>query len=284
MRGKVGEVSKERIARRGTGGRRSKRKAGRRSRTRSSRDYRHLAENLNLVGLPRRRAGALQWGKAPGAVLLITATVLLVCFFVHPAFRVRAVSVSGQRLAEAGQIVAASGVEGRSIFHLNPAGSAGRIPTECPSIERAVVTSMLPNKVSIEVEERRIATVWETRGESYLVDESGLILVRGAIVGRSVRINDSDNTERLPGDRVPSEVLSMVWSLNRMAPDLDAFTYSDAHGVSVVMAQGWPVYFGTKGDPSFKLRLLEALQKDFYARGVHPQYVDLRLDDRPAYR
>jgi cell division septal protein FtsQ len=217
-------------------------------------------------------------------VLLIGATVLLVCFFAHPAFRVRAVSVSGQRLAEPGQIVAASGVEGRSVFHLDPGRSASRIPTVCLSIEYALVESSLPSSVRIEVKERRIATVWRTRGESYLVDESGLILVRGAIVGRSVLIDDHDNVERQPGDHVPMEVLSLVWSLNRIEPALDTFQYSELRGVAVVTPQGYPVYFGTRGDAAFKLGLLQALVSDFQARGIHPQYVDLRLDRRPAYR
>ena len=67
-------------------------------------------------------------------------------------------------------------------------------------------------------------------------------------------------------------------------PEVDRFLYSEEHGVSVIMPQGWSVYFGTEGDPAFKVGLLKALKAQFAARGVQPQYVDLRIDERPAYR
>ena len=147
-----------------------------------------------------------------------------------------------------------------------------------PSASVTTATAVTPGRW------RKIATVWRTRGESYLVDESGLILVRGAIVGQSVLIDDQGNVARQPGDHVPMDALSLVWGLNRIEPDLDTFQYSELRGVTIVTPQGYPVYFGTKGDAAFKLGLLRVLTSDLRARGIRPQYVDLRLDQRPAYR
>jgi len=284
MPGKVSKTNRGRSSSRRVSAGKSKRTTGRRSETRAGRDYQHLADEMSWVARSRGRSSAFPWEKAPGAMLLVSCAVLIVCFLTHPAFRVRAVSVWGQNLAGAEEIASASGIEGRSIFQVNPGQAQARILARCPSVEYADVSNSLPNNVTIEVKERNIATVWETNGERFLVDETGLFLVRGEIVGQSVLIQDQDNAQRKPGDRVPLGILSMVWGLNRSMPDVSRFLYSEARGVSILTPQGWPVYFGTEGDPAFKVGLLKALVVDFQSRGIHPQYVDLRLDQRPAYR
>ncbi len=284
MSGNRRKASKRRTASPRASIRKARRKRGRRSETRVGRSYQHLAEDMSWIASSRRRPSGFPLEKMPAAVLLVSCTVLLVCFLTHPAFRVRAISVWGQKLAGAEQIASASGIEGRSIFQVDAGQAEVEIATRCPSIEYASVSSRLPNEVTIEVRERNIATVWETCGERYLVDETGLILVRGEIMGQSVLIQDQDNVDRQPGDRVSQELLSMVWSLNQCMPGLERFLYSETHGVSVQTAQGWLVYFGTKGDPAFKAGLLGALIADFETRGIRPQYVDLRIDQRPSYR
>lgn len=284
MPGRADKDSKGTTASRRASARKSSRKASRRSETRAGRSYQHLADESNWVARSRRRSSAFPWEKSPGAVLLVGCAVLFICFLTHPAFRVRAISVWGQKLAGPEEIASASGIEGRTIFQVNPGQAEARILTRCPSIEFAEVSSRLPNDVIIEVRERNIATVWETSGERFLVDETGLILVRGEIVGQSVLIQDQDGLQRQPGDWVSLDILSMVWELNRSMPEVNQFLYSEVHGVSILIPQGWPVYFGTEGDPAFKVGLLKALMADFQTRGIHPQYVDLRLDQRPAYR
>jgi len=284
MSGKADKDSKGTTASRRASGRKSRRTAGRRSETRAGRSYQHLADETNWVARSRRRSGAFPWEKSPGAVLLVGCAMLLICFLTHPVFRVGAIFVRGQKLAGMDEIASASGMEGRSIFQVNPSQAQEQILAGCPSIEYADVSNSLPNNVTIEVKERNIATVWETGGERFLVDETGLILTRGEIVGQSVLIQDQDGLQRQPGDRVSLDILSMVWKLNRSMPDVNRFLYSEVHGVSILTPQGWPVYFGTKGDPAFKVGLLKALIADFGTRGIHPKYVDLRLDQRPAYR
>jgi len=284
MSGRANKDSKGTTASRRASARKSRRKASRRSKTRVGRSYQHLADESNWVARSRRHSSAFPWEKSPGAVLLVGCAVLLISFLTHPAFRVSAISVWGQKLAGLDEITSALGIEGQTIFGVNPGQAEARILTRCPSIEFVEVSSRLPNDVAIEVRERNIATVWETSGERFLVDETGLILIWREIVGQSVLIQDQDGFQRQPGDRVSLNILSLVWELNRSMPEVNQFLYSEVHGVSIVTPQGWPVYFGTDGDPAFKVGLLKALMADFRTRGIHPQYVDLRLDQRPAYR
>ena len=72
-------------------------------------------------------------------------------------------------------------------------------------------------------------------------------------------------------------------SLRRLLPELPVMNYSRATGVSFTTGEGWPVYLGDGRDMDAKLTILVNLRKDLMARGVTPEFIDVRFVERPFY-
>jgi cell division septal protein FtsQ len=97
--------------------------------------------------------------------------------------------VVGNVRLSAHEITALSGVAGRRIFQVRPAGTAERVAAH-PQVREARVTARLPNSVWIEVVETAAVLRWETPTGTFLVDENGRVVSAAADPGDLVRVSD----------------------------------------------------------------------------------------------
>jgi len=224
----------------------------------------------------------LRKGKLASALLVLLCGGLLYWFFASYDFYVYGASIKGCRFLLPDEVYQASGVDEMSIFYLDPAQVEEAL-SALPAVREARVRCWLPNRVVIEVSEREPRFVWETAESSYWVDEEGVLFpIRGDVKG-VIHILDREHRPLGPGDKVEARVLSTVKKLQALLPGARRFEYSSEKGVALVTERGWLVYVGHGEALERKVAILKALEQELSARGVVPQYIDLRFQ-RPFYR
>lgn len=203
--------------------------------------------------------------------------------FATEAFYVYEARVVGNQLVPAEEIYQSSGLEGMSIFWINPAQVEATIAS-LPNIKEARVHCRLPNRVTIEVVERQPQVIWQQGEKRYWIDEEGAVLpARGELTEATV-IVDLDGRPIQPGDRIDPRVIAGAQQLRSLLPELTTVQYASHTGLSLQGEQGWPIYLGQGEDIEQKVAIMKALLQEITAKGIHPQFIDLRFKGRPYYK
>jgi len=112
-------------------------------------------------------------------VVLLAQVTLLVLALTLPAFKVRSVAVTGTRLVSADAVVQAAAVPAQSIFTLDVSAVRARV-TALPWVQDASVTTELPNRVRVSVQERVPAVRLRRLGTDTFVADNGATLAADA--------------------------------------------------------------------------------------------------------
>ncbi len=235
--------------------------------------------------LPRPSLRLAQLTPARAASLILVATCLALVVFLLGAqgFYVYSAEITGNRLVSAQDIYARSGVDATNIFLIRPQQAEQRL-RDVPFVKNARVTLGLPARVSIEVEERAPAALWQAAGNTYGIAEDGTVLPpEGAASGAPVIQAEGGALQY--GAKVEGEVIDVAQHLQDLIPDAQRVVYSQERGVGVVTAQGWPAYFGVKDEAiAAKVAVLNALSRELKGQKLEPEYVDMRYGQRPYYK
>lgn len=235
---------------------------------------------------PRRVFGT--WfvtGWIASAALLIGALTGLLYVSTSPRFTVQDVRVNGAGVMEAEDVIALAAAHGQSIWFVVPDQIAARLRTS-PYIESASVDVLLPDRVEIVVGERRPEIRWQTGGQRFLVDSTGLVLGPDttATLSNTLVIEDRSNLPVQPNDRIDSEALELARALAlRLPRELNltpaSISWELGSGISVSTADRRTIVFGRSDNLEEKLAVLHFLLRDRTQFG----YLDLR-PSTPYYR
>jgi cell division septal protein FtsQ len=255
----------------------------RRSRSRLGRDYEATVPEIKLSLRPLVGFWQDRGGKALGFLLLLALGCLTYLLFATEAFYVYEAWVVGNQLVPAEEIYQNSGLEEMSIFWITPAQVEATV-VSLPNIKEARVQCGLPNRVTIKVVERQPQVIWQQGEKRYWIDEEGIVLpARGEMTEATV-IVDLDERPVQPGDRVDPRVIAGAQKLRSLLPELTAVQYAFHTGISFQSEQGWPIYLGQGEDIEQKVAIMKALLQEITAKGIHPQFIDLRFKGSPYYK
>jgi cell division septal protein FtsQ len=203
--------------------------------------------------------------------------------FAREAFYVYEARLVDNQLVPAEEIYQNSGLEGMSIFWINPAQVEAAI-VSLPNIKEAKVHCGLPNRVTIKVVERQPQVIWQQGENRYWVDEEGTVLPARGELAEATVIVDLDEHPLQPGDRIDPLVIAGAQKLRSLLPELATVQYTSHTGLSFQSEQGWPVYLGQGGDIEQKVAIMKAMLQEIAAKGIHPQFIDLRFKESPYYK
>jgi cell division protein FtsQ len=255
----------------------------RRSRSRLGRDYEVTAPTIKLSLRPVVSFWQDQGGKALGFFLLLALGWLTYQLFATEAFYIYEARVVGNQLVPAEEIYQNSGLDETSIFWISP-GQVEATIVSLPNIKEAEVHCGLPNRVTIEVVERQPQIIWQQGEKRYWVDEEGTVLpARGELTEATV-IVDLDERPLQPGDHVNPQVIAGAQKLRSLLPELTTVQYVSHTGISFQSEQGWPIYLGQGENIEQKVAIMKALLQEIAAKGVYPQFIDLRFKGSPYYK
>lgn len=261
----------------------ARRRTGRRSQRRLGTQYHSTARHVRFSLGPT----ATRWQAGGSRLIAILLLVILgwATYFIFnsPSFYISEIEVQGNASVTAAEAYAISELEGVSIFWVNPAETAARVET-LPNVKSAQVTVQLPARVSIAIQERQPELVWQTGDTRWWVDTQGTVMPYRADLGDVLTIIDTESQPVSSSQVLDPSILAAAHSLHRLLPDLRVMHYSRSTGISFQTPEGWPVHLGDGEDMDAKLTILVTLRKDLLARGVSPEFIDIRFVESPFYK
>jgi cell division septal protein FtsQ len=206
----------------------------------------------------------------------------LAYLFLSDTYYVYGVTVSGNTLLSAEEVFQQTGMQGYSIFFIDPKAAEQRITT-LPDVRQAKVTVGLPNQMVIKVQEREARVVWQTGEVRYGVDDEGLTVSLPGGTQPEIVVNDVDNTSLQLGDRVDLAAVAAAETYHSLLSPVSQFRYSRDRGLSYQNEHGWPVYLGDGEGAELKVAIVDALVERLANEGQTVEYIDVRFPESPFY-
>lgn len=262
---------------------RKKKSRRRRSEMRLGKTYEQVTAQQELPVLRAHRPRTRLGSKGASLLLAIALVSLVAYLFVSDSFYVYDTEASGNSLVSPAEIYRASGVEGYSVFFIDPQQVENAV-SSLPDVREARVRVSLPNHLSVEVHERRARVIWQTGQESYGVDEEGTILPARDETEATILIRDLDSTPRHPGEQVALEIMAAIEKYAALFPHVTEFDYSQQYGLSLENELGWRIYLGNAEGAEVKVTIMETLVQRLASQGAVVEFIDLRFPESPHYR
>lgn len=231
----------------------------------------------------RGLGGALFKGAAVVLGALIGAAV-----FRLPVFAVSDVEVVGVRHLSEADILERAALHGQNLLALS-IEELEAVFTREPWVRRVDIQRQLPGKITIYVEERRPAAVWEAAKRQFLVDAEGAVLEEVRTPTLLPVIRDLDGAVPTPGEKKDGDAIALALTLTEVLPrelgqNAKHFEYLSYGGLVVETDKGRRARFGDSSDLQWKLAVWKALLQEGATQNLKVGHVDLRFGDRPFFR
>jgi len=229
-----------------------------------------------------RRRISLQWlGRRRVTALSLSLLVLLILvtgyLFASYDFYLFDISVEGNVAVSSQEIIEASGVEGYSIFFIDPQKVAKAVAS-LPDVAEVEVDCRLPNRLSIKVRERQAYLIWLSGEESYYLDREGFVLSPRHQTSLSLTLKDLGGGSLRAGDRINPQILEAANIYSSLLPQVKSFEYSQDYGLAFTTEEGEKIRLGTAEDAQAKVTLLYAIKEHLQEKGIKAGVIDLRFD------
>jgi len=261
----------------------ARRRSGRRSQRRLGTEYHTTARCVRFSLTPAGGRWQARGSRLLAALLLAAIGWIVYTLFDSPNFYVYGADVQGNGVVTPDEVYVASELEGMSIFWVDPATIATRVE-RLPNVRSAWVKARLPARVTITIEERTPELVWQTGDAQWWIDAESTVVPPRADLPGALTIVDTDAQPVSPGQQLDPSILGAAYALHQLLPELAVVFYSQATGISFTTREGWPVYLGDGHDMDAKLTILVAMHQELLARGVSPEFIDVRFVERPFYQ
>lgn len=220
------------------------------------------------------------------AMVLLTAGLGVYGLISTGFFRVERVRVEGARYLSADEIAHASGVLHQELFWVDPEMVRQRVE-RLPGVRRAQVVRRWPRGLTVRVEERMPAAVWQVGGVGYAVDADGVVLDAAPDDALPVIVQTDGTPGLRPGDRVDGDAVRMALRVRELAPAAVGqqpvrFEWTQARGLEVTTDRGVRVRLGDEAGLEYKLAVWRAVLQQAGRTSVTE--IDLRFGDRAFYR
>ncbi len=247
------------------------------------------------VTLPVERGAEMQFAMIPAGSVGTRAVALVVIIFAlgtllrfsrAEQFKVGQIEVQGIEMLTAAQVRSITGVEGRSIFFLDPSAIIGLIE-QTAEVKSAQIKMGWPNKIQVEVQERLPVVEWDDAGRVWWLSSDGVAYVKhGEHAGLIKIISDESSLQVAEEAHTPvvdPALLRAVASLSKHLPEVGSWEFDPGHGLGFTNELGWQVYFGTSGDMPMKVRMYQAIAEKLVEEGIQPTLLSVEDQSAPYY-
>ena len=237
---------------------------------------------VNVWRLRYRRAGKL-------------AALVVVLSFVYgvgtsPYFWVRQVQVIAPSPQLAEQALAQIHVPAEASALFFPAQRLARTVEKSPAIKRAQVERDLPAKLVVHVWPRVPIAAVKCGDQFSLVDEEGVCVRQAAQAPeRLMRIYGLVKRQVTPGQRLKDADLDLLTQCMAALKDKQigsglVIDFSQRYVIEVCTATGVRGKMGTADNLQRKLMMFAAILEELRQKGHDPEYIDVRIMDRPVWK
>ena len=211
-----------------------------------------------------------------------------IALFRSPVFAVSEIEFTGLHQLPQSRMSEHFNVRGANILALQT-GELLAPALKDPWVRSVDVQRRLPGKLSIAVEEREAAAIWQVQGRQYLIDRDGTVLEETRSKSGLPVIQDQDGASPVPGDKRNAETVALARTLTEVLPvelgeKAVGFEYLSYGGLVVETDKGRRARFGDAADFQWKLAIWKAVLKEADAQQMKATHIDLRFGDRPFFR
>jgi hypothetical protein len=226
------------------------------------------------------------WSRFLSLLLLIPTLLTIHQFLVAPDYRVSEPEVRGSELLGEAQIRSIAGIGGGTIFTVDRAEAEANLLSH-PEIAQVEVEVRWPNRVVIEVVERRPLAVWNDGGRSWWLGSDGVAFIeRGSWPGL-VEVTSIEPVLEISEDpQRPAIDPAILRGLDRLGADLPkgaALHYDPEHGYGFEDPRGWSAYFGAYGDMDSKVVVYQAIVRHLLNEEIEAKIVSVESPSAPYY-
>jgi cell division septal protein FtsQ len=247
-------------------------------------DSNDLSGTLEALPRPRVQRGLIggKWIALAAIALLVIGAILWV--WLSDTFYVTRISVAGNVLTPAQEIVQTSGIGGQHMFWVNHAGASERIVNGNPAIKSARVDCQLPNRCTIKVQERQPSIAWRFGGAvTWIADDGMAFAAKRDTDLPLVTIDATHGPALLPGKEADRRIVNSAVAVAKAMPGVRQYKYTTEHGLEFESKDGFPVYLGLGDNMADRAMMWKAVEAELNALGVTPQFVDLRYPVAPYF-
>ena len=246
---------------------------------------------IRLPSIPQIQVG---WRLA-SAILSLTLVALLYLLWTAPVFRIDSVNIQGLQRISAREVLIELNLENHPIFTVDPQTLREQIITQFPEFRSVEVSLRFPNKVTVQVEERKPIFVWKQDERTLLVDAEGVAFpLRSENASLPKLVVEASNfpqpiqpelQNELREPLLPIELVSSILSISAQIPDGAVLFYDGERGLGWRDPRGWTVYVGESKDLGLKMKIYELMVKKIIKKEEQkPVLISIEYVHAPYYR
>ncbi len=223
-----------------------------------------------------------RWIALAVIALLVVGAILYI--WLSDTFYVTRISVAGNVLTSAQEIVQTSGIGGQHIFWVNHTAASERIVNGIPSVKSAQVDCQLPNRCAIKVQERQPSVAWRFGGAVTWIADDGMAFAAHRDTNLPlITIDAPQGPALLPGKEADQRIVQAAVAVAKALPNVRQYKYTTEHGLEFQSARGFPVYLGLGENMADRAMMWKAVEAELSQLSVTPQFVDLRYPVAPYF-
>ncbi len=243
-----------------------------------------LSGTLEALPRPQLRRVTIRgkWVALAVSALLVAGAILYV--WLSDTFYVTRISVAGNVLTPAQEIVQTSGIGGQHILWVNAAAASERLANGIPSVKSARIDCQLPNRCVIKVQERQPSVAWRFGGAVTWIAADGMAFAAKRNTNMPlITIDATQGPALLPGKEADQRIVAAAVAVAKAMPNVREYKYTTEHGLEFQSKDGYPVYLGLGDNMADRAMMWKAVEAEVKATGVTPQFVDLRYPVAPFF-
>lgn len=230
------------------------------------------------------RSRPFRYRLVSGGIALVML-LLLAYFLLSDDFYVDGVQINGLRYLRNDEIATVADLDGLHVFWLSADAVRERV-LRAPSVADVEVDlGWPPNLVTLDVDEREPALLWEQEGTRAWVDIQGRLMAERAERNDLLQIVTDNASAALALDDglISQDVVLGALQLQELLADVSLLTYDAVQGLGFVSPEGWDVWLGVGTGMPEKLRIYETIVETVRARNLRPTQINIVNPDNPYY-
>ena len=224
---------------------------------------------------------------------------LLLCFMLYAMwtatpFMVTAADIRGNQRLGASEINTMLGFLGQPIFKAIPAQITANLQTAFPDLESVTVRLGLPNRIIVDVVERKPILAWYQDGALTWIDTGGVAftprgedpgLIQVAATGAPPTVSLNQALPSLGQKFIAPEIVQALVVLASEGPAGMPVIFDPQYGMGWQDPRGWTVYFGqTASDIRMKMDVYNAIVDSLSLQGVQFSLISVEYLNAPFYK
>ncbi|MCK4741668.1 MAG: FtsQ-type POTRA domain-containing protein [Anaerolineales bacterium] len=241
-----------------------------------------VGAEIQLTGI----SGA-HFGSRLFSIVLLGVSLWIITRFVQaPTYKTGMPMIDGQQMLSLAQVRSLAGVEGQSVFLVDPEVVEARLK-EAAEVNEATVTLKWPNRVEILLEERQPSVEWNDGGRIWWLSADGTAYIQHGIRSDLAQVTSVEPVLNLEGSAndpvIDPGLLSAVDVLSKHLPEVSSWQFDPDHGLSFMDVRGWQAYFGEEGDMRMKVRIYNTIADKLFADNIPVTMVSVEDQHAPFY-